>query len=316
MGLSEFDIRHPELNGFDAYYDKEVLPFLEENEGSRLEAIRKSKIGVAVIAIIAIAIAFFSFQKYQVIQALIFPAFGSVAASVGLFHFLTHKIGAATKEKIVGAICAYVKWSFVAKIIEKPDISAWQAIGLLPKGGILKGSRRTSFEDHIFGEVHGADFESMEIHIEEKSDKKWRTLMRGQMMVLKFPRKFLGTTVVLRDQKFFQSKKIADMKRVGLVDPVFEKIFEAYSTDQVEARYLLTPTFMQRLVDLETSVSGKNIRFGFLEGRLLIVVETPNQFEAGSMFESLMSTKRTQKILNEIAAIFHLVDGVLDPRLG
>jgi len=40
------------------------------------------------------------------------------------------------------------------------------------------------------------------------------------------------------------------MKRVGLVDPVFEKIFEAYGTDQVEARYLLTPTFMQRLVRL------------------------------------------------------------------
>jgi len=180
VGLTEFDIRHPELNGFEAYYDKEVLPFLEENEGSRLEAIRKSKIGVAIIAVIAIAVAFFSFQKYQVIQALIFPAFGSVAASVGLFHFLTHKIGAATKEKIVGAICAYVKWSFVAKVIEKPDISAWQAIGLLPKGGILKGSRRTSFEDHIFGEVHGADFESRsEVFSVEKS-RRYETCGSGR----------------------------------------------------------------------------------------------------------------------------------------
>jgi len=278
--------------------------------------VKKSKIGAGVFTVIAIAIAFAAFQKYAQFQAILFPFVGCVAASGALFHFLTHKIGEATKEKIVGAICGYVNWSFVAKIDKKPDISAWQAIGLLPKGGFLKGSRRTSFEDHIFGEVHGADFESMEIHIEEHRDKKWRTLMRGQMMVLKFPRKFMGTTVVLRDQKLFQSKTIANMKRVGLVDPVFEKIFEAYSTDQVEARYLLTPTFMQRLVDLEASVSGKNIRFGFLEGRLLIVVETPNQFEAGSMFESLMSTKRTQKILNEIAAIFHLVDGVLDPRLG
>jgi hypothetical protein len=313
--LTEFDIGHPELNGFEAYYDKEVLPFLEQTEESRREAVKKSKIGIAVLAVIALVIGFFSFQRYQVYQALLFPGLGFIAASGGLFHFLTHKIGEATKEKIVGAICAYVKWSFVAKIDKKPDVSAWQHIGLLPKNSAFKIDRKMSFEDHIFGKVHGADFESMEIHIEEHRDKKWRTLMRGQMMVLTFPRKFLGTTVVLRDQKFFQSKKIADMKRVGLVDPVFEKIFEAYSTDQVEARYLLTPTFMQRLVDLETSVSGKNIRFGFLEGRLLIVVETPNQFEAGSMFQSLMSPDRTQKILNEIAAIFHLVDGVLDPKL-
>jgi len=71
---------------------------------------------------------------------------------------------------------------------------------------------------------------------------------------------------------------------------------------------------MQRLVDLETSVSGKNIRFGFTGGRLLIVVETPNQFEAGSMFTPLTQKDRTQKILDEIAAVYHVVDGVMKPQ--
>lgn len=310
-----FKIKHPSLKGFPEYYQREIVSFLKLNEGSRREAIRKSKIGIAIIAIIAIAIAFFSFQKYQVIEALLLPVFGFFAASAGLFHLLTHKIGEATKEKIVGAICAYVGWTFKSKVDVKPALSIWSENGLLPKAAAF-GNRRFSFEDQIAGNVNDASFQSIEIHVEKKGDKKWHTEMRGQMMSLSFPRKFSGKTVVLRDQKFFQSKKIGDMKRVGLVDPVFEAIFEAYGTDQVEARYLLTPTFMQRLVDLETSVSGKNIRFGFLEGKLLIVVETPNQFEAGSMFESLLSTKRTQKILNEIAAIFHLVDGVLDPRLG
>ena len=62
----------------------------------------------------------------------------------------------------------------------------------------------------------------------------------------------------------------------------FSKIFEAYGTDQVETRYLLTPTFMQRLVDLEQSVDGKKIRFAFTGGQLLIAVETENRYEAGS----------------------------------
>ena len=132
-------------------------------------------------------------------------------------------------------------------------------------------------------------------------------------MQIDYPREFMGRTVVLRDAGIFNRKKKKGMKRVGLVDPVFEKIFEAYSTDQVESRYLLTPTFMQRLVDLETSVSGKKIRFGFLEGKLFIAIEAPNQFEAGSMFKPLTDTDRTEKILHEISAIFNVVDGILKP---
>ncbi len=37
---------------------------------------------------------------------------------------------------------------------------------------------------------------------------------------------------------------------VHLEDPRFDGVFTVYSTDQVEARYLLTPTFMERLADL------------------------------------------------------------------
>jgi len=130
--------------------------------------------------------------------------------------------------------------------------------------------------------------------------------MRGQLMTLTFPRKFLGRTVVLRDKGFLQGKKKGDMKRVGLADPVFEKIFEAYSTDQVAVS-----VFMQKLVDLERSVDGKKIRFGFVDGQLLIVVETPNRFEAGSMLKPLMAPERTQKILDEIGAVYDVVDGVM-----
>ena len=71
---------------------------------------------------------------------------------------------------------------------------------------------------------------------------------------------------------------------------------------------------MQRLVDLETKVDGKNIRFGFIGGLLLIVVETENKFEAGSMYKPLISPERTQKILNEFSAVLDVIDGVLKPE--
>lgn len=311
----DFKIDHPALKGFPEYYQKEILSFLKVNEKSRKKGLENFAFSVVGLAMITFAGLYIYNSRFSGGDGNIFVIFLFGLSCAGLFHLFTNSVRMATKEKIVGSICAYVGWTFKSKVDVKPDLSIWSENGLLPKTAAF-GNRRFSFEDQISGKVDDAVFQSTEIHVEKKGDKKWHTEMRGQMMSLSFPRKFQGKTVVLRDQKFFQSKKIGDMKRVGLVDPVFEAIFEAYGTDQVEARYLLTPTFMQRLVDLESSVSGKNIRFGFLEGRLLIVVETANQFEAGSMFESLMSLNRTQKILDEIAAIFNLVDGVLDPRLG
>ena len=103
------------------------------------------------------------------------------------------------------------------------------------------------------------------------------------------------------------------MKRIGLVDPVFEKLFEAYGTDQVEGRVILNPAFMQRMVDLEKAVQGKKIRYGFDQDKLYIAVETPDQFEAGSMFKPLDAPDRTQKILDEIGAVYNVVDGILSP---
>lgn len=184
--------------------------------------------------------------------------------------------------------------------------------GIATDIGTAMSGRTASIEDQISGHVHGADFSSVEVKLTKKSGKNTITDFHGQLMSLTFPRKFLGRTIVLRDKGWLQGKKKGDMKRVGLVDPVFEDLFEAYSTDQVEARYLLDPVFMQKLIDLEKSVDGRNIRFGFSDSQLFIAVETENRFEAGSMKRSLMAPSRTQKILNEIRAIFHVVDGVMD----
>ena len=224
------------------------------------------------------------------------------------FQQKTRNIKANIKSLMVEGVCGYLGWTYFAEVTDRPDLKMLADFGL-----IRSTFERASFEDQISGAVHGADFRSVEAHLERKNDDSWATVFRGQIMTLTFPRKFLGQTVVLRDKGMFQSKKRGDMKRVGLVDPVFEKIFEAYSTDQVESRYLLDPVFMQKLVDLERSVDGKRIRFGFIEGQLLIVVETKNRYEAGSMLKSLTAHERTQKILDEIGAIYDIVDAVLAP---
>ena len=317
--MHQFDEHHGEFKGFSEYYHREIFPLLAAEDGSRREALRKTKMYGAVIIIVTICAALFVALKLGNFQPAFFIGFVGVAGVSAVYSFLMKSIRGETKDKIVGSICRYIGWTFNPEVMETPDLNYWSALGLLPKGyhaGNVFGGKRSSFEDQITGEAYGAHFNSHEVHLEQKGDKSWHTTMRGQMMTISFPRKFLGRTVVLRDKGFLQGKKKGDMKRVGLVDPVFEKIFEAYSTDQVESRYLLDPVFMQKLIDLERSVDGKNIRFGFIEGHLLIVVETPNRFEAGSMFKPLTAPDRTQKILDEIGAVHDVIDGVIKPRVS
>ena len=312
--MHPFNEHHAELKGFSEYYHREVFPLLAVREGARKAALRNVVIFGGVIAAITIACLVYLTTRTVDTQLYIITAFIGLGAIAALYAWLFKGVKGETKEKIVGGICAYIGWSFRAEVTEPPDLNYWSQLGLLPKGfqaGRIFGGKRASFEDELSGEAHGAQFKSVEVHLEQKGDKSYYTVMRGQLMTLTFPRKFLGRTVVLRDKGFLQGKKKGDMKRVGLADPVFEKIFEAYSTDQVESRYLLDPVFMQKLVDLERSVDGKNIRFGFIDGQLLIVVETPNRFEAGSMLKPLTAPERTQKILDEIGAVYDVVDGVM-----
>jgi hypothetical protein len=272
--------------------------------------VRNGVIGGAVTATIILGVGATVFLKTAETMIGFFIGLGAFVAAYMVYHFITHDIREETKDRIVSAIVGYVGWQFEAEVLTF-EPTPFQDLFLIPKK-----IDRSSYEDSLFGDVHGATFRSVEAHLEKevrdsKGRRSWKTVFRGQLMTLDFPTKTFGRTIVLRDKGWFNPKKQADMKRIGLVDPVFEKLFEAYGTDQVEGRVILDPAFMQKMVDLERAVSGKKIRFGFDQDRLYIAVETKDQFEAGSMFKSLTSPDRTQKILDEVGAVFDIVDTLL-----
>ncbi len=311
--MVQFSEIYPEFKGFTAYYNRELLPALQEKELDRLAAYKKIKTYMppVILGILTVGAIGFSMTKHPMFP--IMALFGSGIAYTGIRAKFLKDVKTRTKNHLVAGVCKFIGWEFAENLFEPPELGPLIENGLLPKR-----HDRVAFEDKMWGIAHGADFEALECHMEREDrdsdgDTKWVTVFRGSLMAIDFHRKFLGKTVVLRDKGIFNSKKKSDMKRVGLVDPKFEKIFEAYGTDQVEARYLLTPDFMQRLVDLEHAVDGKNIRFAFIEDLLLIAVETPNRFEAGSMRVPITDPKRTQDILDEVSAVYAVVDGLMKP---
>ena len=310
--LNGFDESRPEFIGFNAFYAKTISPYLESLEQERVAAVKNANVKGLAASAFVFALAAFVYSKTGSIPFFIGISVVALLLGFGTRHIIAHKISGEIKQFIMDNVCGFVGLDYACDNFSAPDLEIWRTNKLLP------GYDRVNFEDQMSGTAHGAGFIFCEAHLETKHRDKdgnttWSTSFRGILLTINCPHKFLGRTVVLRDAGWFNAKKKSGMKRVGLVDPVFEDIFEAYSTDQVEARYLLTPDFMQRLVDLETTISGKRIRFGFLQRQLYIAIEAPDQFEIGSMFKTLLGTERTQKILDEIGAIYNVIDGVMKP---
>ena len=109
------------------------------------------------------------------------------------------------------------------------------------------------------------------------------------------------------------------MSNMQLEDPEFNKKYDAYTQDQVEGRYLITPTFMERFKNLHTSFGTNKAKCAFFDNKIMFALSTKkNLFElAGGIFSSLKNPKQTKIFYEEISAIYDLIDYFkLDEKTG
>lgn len=104
------------------------------------------------------------------------------------------------------------------------------------------------------------------------------------------------------------------LNEIKLEDPGFNKKYKAYSSDQIEGRYLITPAFMERFKNIQTAFGAKNVkcsfyRYKFSGNNLMFAISTyKNLFEIGNLFYSLNNPKQLQTFFNELTSIFLLID--------
>ena len=114
------------------------------------------------------------------------------------------------------------------------------------------------------------------------------------------------------------SDKFGKLESVKLEDPVFEKKFEVYSNNQVEARYLLTTSFMERLLNLSELYESKSIQCSFYDDRLLLMIpSSQNHFETASIYRQATFVDDINTILEQMAHIFKMIEILhLDQDIG
>lgn len=276
-----------------------------------LETLRKSIRNRTILAICMIVLPFaalFAIPNGSTDPKAGLAMFGAIAFVIGglVIIFLTRRkkreYRAEYKSKVVAEIVKMVDDSWDYQADGRIGEHEYRASDLF-----RQSVDRYTGDDLISGTIDKTDFRCSEIHSEYKTyttdddgnrKEEWHTIFKGLFFHADFNKNFQGRTYVVPEVrgglKLFSS--VGGMSRRGdrvkLEDPEFEKIYEVYGTDQVEARYILTPAIMQAMTAIKQEVNT-SVYFSFIDDRVFCAMFfnknlfEPRVMKSGVNFEDI-----------------------------
>ena len=183
---------------------------------------------------------------------------------------------------------------------------------------ILDDFDSVNADDEIAGTHRGLPIRIVELRLDSGSGDDRRNVFDGLLIDFVLPRSLTGTTVVVADAGLVGNLKARwrsdRLQRVRLEDPRFAARYEVYSSDQIEARALLTPAFMERFTAL-AELSGFALPGAWAEGNRLVAALP--KLKPIDLFEPPVYWKPTRgrvllALSQDIEAVLEMADAVID----
>jgi len=181
---------------------------------------------------------------------------------------------------------------------------------------------RFNGNDFVRGKINEVPIQFSDIHAEQrhknsKNGESWSTVFQGLFIVAEFNKHFTAKTVILPDSaqntfgdligSWLQSNNVSRDKLIKMDNIEFEKEFVVYSTDQIEARYILSHALMQRLLTFKKK-SSHPVYISFIGESIHMAIEYNKDLFEPSVFRSLLN----YKIAMEYVQTLHLVIGIIE----
>jgi len=307
-------------NDFSKFYNQELIGLLQPLEQER----KKVKTnGIIVIMLIGFAILSFFYFKASENIAAGYTALAFLIAGIILLIINVKKrkkYVAGFKENIVRKIINFIDPLFTYKPGEYINQNDYSDSGLY-----LEKPDRYSGDDYIEGKRDKTAFCFSELHTQKKvssgKNTHWVTIFKGLFFIGDFNKNFQSRTFVYSEKKpqlnFFNklfSSFASGLEKVKLESIEFEQRFIVYSADQVEARYILTPSLMERMVKLE-EMMGAGISFSFVKTNIYVAVPIRDNLFEPAIF-SKNSYEEIAGYYNTVQTVFEIIDELkLNDRL-
>ncbi|AEA45716.1 DUF3137 domain-containing protein [Fluviicola taffensis] len=178
-----------------------------------------------------------------------------------------------------------------------------------------------STEDLVTGLIGETAISFAEVHAQtehnDSGQKSYHDIFRGLFFAADFNKHFHSRTVVVPD--FFENS-LGGIGRyiqkntvwggtdplIKLEDPQFEKYFAVYGLDEVEARYILTPSLMQRLTKFR--LENGYIWFSFVDGHFFLALPVMSNLFDPRMFKSALDPELLKKYVSYVSLMISIVE--------
>ncbi len=297
------------------FYYKTLYPVLQTLEEERAKL--KSKIiKIALVYTIVIALLTFIFFRDMPLDFYIFTAVAYIAIGGGIYKYMIKDYTFQFKNAIIEPLIQEID----KNLSYMPNAHVAQENFTRSRMFTTKPDRFNG-NDYIRGKIDGITLELSDLHAEKKhKDSKgrttWSTIFQGLFIVCEFNKHFKSNTVILPDSaqntfgsfigNWLQSNNISRSELVKMDNPEFEKEFVVYSDDQIEARYILTHTLMNKLLHFKKK-SQHPLYVSFLGGKIYMAIEYNKDLFEPSVFHSLLK----YKIAMEYIQTLHLALGIV-----
>lgn len=299
------------------FYYKTLYPVLTNLEVDRKQ-LRDRILVIGSIYTFVILLAMLAFKDLilQSLDSLIFIGTAYLGVGMIIYKMLIKDYTKEFKEKVIGPL------------ISEIDSNLYYAATQHVSSRLFRNSKlftqtpdRMNGNDFVRGEIDEVKLQFSDIHAEKKHKNKdkesWSTIFQGLFIVAEFNKNFKSQTVVLPDSAqsnfgnliggWLQSKNLNRDELVKMDSPEFEKEFVVYSTDQIEARYILSHTLMKRLLTFKKR-SKHPVYISFIGESIHMAIEYNKDLFEPSVFRSLLD----YKIAMEYVQTLHLAIGIID----
>lgn len=139
---------------------------------------------------------------------------------------------------------------------------------------------------------------------DEDSEGYKDTRFKGLLVRITMPQPF-ECAVLLREDMGNVGNKLSfapkGFERIGLEDPEFESFFEVFAPDQVKARRILTPRFMETIKSVMGYYPSGRVTSLMADNQLYLAIHShDNLFETGGIFTSLESNKSVWGVITQL----------------
>ena len=250
-----------------------------------------------------------------------------LAAGVGwLFYYFSRDAILGAVAFLVCAVGAYYFFesiftdSFTFKFKRKVIRSIVESCGLTyHPGGFVENDYlymiydfdidKYSGNDLIFGQIEGvrvkfSDVEAISIKEDWQGNKTHRVLFAGLLFVADFPKRLKAVTQICSGTDDFRDY---GGKRARMDDAEFERYFRVYATDQIEARYALTPSLMENLKLLKMRFH-RPINIVLTGDKICMAIRTGRDNFEPDLRRPLVGKGANRFYKDEIGGFLHIVE--------